>query len=96
MLFARFIAGYMRRVNLFDALIEIQALTYTEPKITALIEAIDVPADMADMFGCDVAEVMNGDATPADLFDDYGWDTHDREHAIELVSDVATTIRLNR
>lgn len=96
MLFARFIAGYMRRVDLFDALIEIQALTYTEPKITALIEAIDVPADMAHLLGRDVADVMNGDATPADLFDDYGWDAPNRERAIELVTDVATTIRLNR
>ena len=96
MLFARFIAGYMRRVNFFDARYEVQALAATEPKITALIEAIHVPADMADMFGCDVAEVMNGDATPADLFDTYGWDAPNREHAIELVANVATTIRLNR
>ena len=96
MLFSRFVAGYIRQIDLFDALIEIQALAATEPKITALIEAIDVPADMAHLLGCDVADVMNGDAMPADLFDAYGWDAPNRERAIELVADVATTIRLNR
>lgn len=96
MLFARFIAGYIRRINSVDVFCEVQALAATEPKITALIEAIDVPADMAHMLGCDVADVMNGDAMPADLFDAYGWDAPNRERAIELVADVATTIRLNR
>ena len=96
MLFARFIAGYMRQIGSVDVFYEVQALCATEPKITALLEAVNVPADMAHTFGQDVADVMNGDAMPADLFDAYGWDAPNHEHAIELVADVAETIRLYR
>ncbi|TRX62399.1 hypothetical protein [Corynebacterium hiratae] len=96
MLFARFVAGYMRQIRSVDVFCEVQALCATEHKITALIEAVNVPADMAQLFGQDVADVMNGDALPADLFDAYGWDAPNREHAIELVANVAETIRLYR
>ena len=96
MLFARFVAGYMRQIGSVDVSCEVQALCATEPKINALIEAICVPNDMASTLGQDVADVMNGDATPADLFDAYGWDAPNRERAIELVADVAETIRLYR
>lgn len=96
MLFARFIAGYMRRIDPVDVSCEVQALCATEHKIAALIEAVNVPADMAHTFGQDVADVMNGDALPADLFGAYGWDAPNRERAIELVANVAETIRLYR
>lgn len=96
MLFARFIAGYMRQIRSVDVSFEVQALCATEHKIAALIEAVNVPADMAHTFGQDVADVMNGDALPADLFDAYGWDAPNRERAIELVANVAETIRLYR
>lgn len=96
MLFCRFIAGYIHQIASVDVFCEVQALAATEPKINALIEAINVPADMAHTFGQDMADVMNGDAMPADLFDAYGWDAPNRERAIELVADVATTIRFNR